>query len=198
MSQAKKKKATAIQKALEKEKKTYGFMNDGGGKRYRAALLLLEIEDYQGLLEYYDWFYTHFPDDVGTPELHLCWIFAAAETGRDDLLRKHLVKLEDVNTYVLPKLLGQHVERLEKWEWSNYATEDYADYLLEGQLFKERLTPKMEAALTAITQSEVYQNYKQQHLECLVARNSLPAGPERSRVIAREKEVLEAWVVGLG
>ena len=183
---------------MEEDKEIYGFIDDSNGERYYAALMLMEIEDYKGLLEYYDWFYTYFPDDVGMPELHLCWIFAAAETGKQGLLKKHLVELEDINTYVLPKLLGQPVERVEKWEWSNYATEDYADYLLEEQLFKERLTPKMEAALTAITLSEAYQNYKQQYLECLAALNALPAGPERSRMIEREEGVLAAWVEGLG
>ena len=198
MKQENQKAFAAIIEDLEADKALTGLINDSEGDRYYAALLLMEIADYKGLLEYYDWFYTHFPDDIGFPELHLCWIYAALNTGRDDLLHKHLVELEDINTYVLPKLLGQPVERVEKWERSNYATEDYADYLLEEQLFKERLTPKMEAALTAITQSEAYQNYKQQYLECLAALNALPAGPERSRVIEREEGVLAAWVEALG
>ena len=198
MSQAIKKKATAIQKALEKEKQTYGFINDGRGKRYQAALLLLEIEDYKGLLKYYDWFYAHFPDDIGFPELHLSWVYTALNTGQDALLHKHLVELEDINTYVLPKLLGQPVERVEKWEGSNLETEEYADYLLEKHVLRELLTPEVKARLLTISQSEVYQSYKQRFLAYQVEIDTLPVGPKRSRALQKRDDLLEDWVKALG
>jgi len=198
MKQENQKEFAAIIEDFEADKALTGFINDGAGDRYHAALLLIEIADYKGLLDYYDWFYTHFPDDIGFPELHLCWIYAALNTGRDDLLHKHLVELEDINTYVLPKLLGQPVERVEKWEGSNLETEAYADYLLDEHLFQQQLSPKMKARLLSITQSEVYQEYKQRFLAYQVEIDTLPVGPKRSHTLEKSYELLEDWMVALG
>lgn len=198
MKQKNQKAFAAIIKELEADKALTGFIYDGAGDRYHAALLLIEIADYKGLLDYYDWFYTHFEDDIGSPELHLCWIYTALNTGRDDLLHKHLVELEDINTYVLPKLLGQPVERVEKWEGSNLETEEYADYLLQAYPFRRQLTKKMEARLLSITQSKVHEDYKQRFLAYQVEIETLPVGPKRSLTLQKSYDLLEEWVEALG
>ncbi|NBC05750.1 MAG: hypothetical protein GVY26_00980 [Bacteroidetes bacterium] len=63
MKQENQKAFAAIIEDLEADKALTGLISDSEGDRYYAALLLLEIEDYEGLLGYYAWFYTPFPDE---------------------------------------------------------------------------------------------------------------------------------------
>jgi len=90
------------------------------------------------------------------------------------------------------------VERVEKWEGSNLETEAYADYLLDEHLFQQQLTKSMKARLLSITQSEVYQDYKQRFLAYQMAVDTLPVGTERSRALEASYKLLEDWVGALG
>jgi len=49
-------RANRARRGLLNEKKEYGYINDGSGKRYRAGVFYLLSGDVKKALEFYSWF----------------------------------------------------------------------------------------------------------------------------------------------
>lgn len=74
-------RANRARRGLLNEKKKYGYINDGSGKRYRAGVYYLLSGDVEKALEFYSWFEQEFPDDIGEPISELYWALAHYRAG---------------------------------------------------------------------------------------------------------------------
>jgi hypothetical protein len=68
--------ANRARRGLLSEKKKYGYINDGSGKRYRVGVFYVLSGDLEKALEFYLWFEQEFPDDIGEPIFDLYWALA--------------------------------------------------------------------------------------------------------------------------
>jgi hypothetical protein len=120
---------SSYKSALNKEKRTFGHVNDGGGKRYLLFPLYFVLGDMKRAAEYFDWYAAEFDDDVGEPIQKLCWALGLHRMGRDEEARRRLADLMLTNLYMIPHVLGRPVEPLDIWHASNDAELDYVEYL---------------------------------------------------------------------
>lgn len=180
-----------IIREFDETRKVMGYVHDGEGTRYEVGELYLQMRDYEGLLNYYSYFYEHFPDDIGFPELQICWIAAGIKEDKPSIVNKHLIELEDMNTYIIPKLLGKQIKRIEKWEGMNISTEEYADYILD--YLRDDIEEEITEALTKITNEKDYVNFKAKLIENYSKLNNLQPGQTRTKIIADNNALLKKW-----
>lgn len=114
-----------LTRALEKEKRRYGRMDDGAGKRYLIGPLYALAGDFKQALAHYGWYEKECSDDVGEPVHHLWW--ALSLHGIGDLEKANTKLLETMvrNVYLLPALLGFAVARHDMWHSSNRVQPEY-------------------------------------------------------------------------
>ena len=117
--------------ALLAEKRKYGGFDDSAGKRYHIADLYLEVADYEGALAYFKWFYETFPDDAGNPILYLDWSVAFYETGKIEETRVNTIETAFQNLYLHGLLLDNPVEKIDKYEFCNYESLEFARTILK-------------------------------------------------------------------
>ncbi|MDY0279027.1 MAG: hypothetical protein RBR35_00530 [Salinivirgaceae bacterium] len=115
--------------ALKQERKKFGFIRDGSGKRYLLGPLYLLLSDNAGAVKSFKWFESTFPDDVGEPGQYLCWTLLHYRNGNLEAAYKKLIKTMLMNLYLIPRLLGIPQEEIDMWYGSNWATQDYLAYI---------------------------------------------------------------------
>lgn len=111
-------KISSYKSALNKEKRTFGHINDSGGKRYLLFPLYFVLGDMKRAAEHFDWYTTEFEDDVGEPVQKLCWALSLHRLGREVEARYRLADLMLCNLYIIPHILGRPVEPLDIWHGS--------------------------------------------------------------------------------
>ena len=116
----------SYERTLKKEYKTYGFYDDGYGKRYLLGPMYLLIGDYIGAMRSYEWFEKTFPDDSGEPYQSLCWILALYKTDNKKKAREKLIMTMFMNIYLIPFILDIEQPKLPIWHGSNLAEKLYA------------------------------------------------------------------------
>ncbi len=114
---------SSYKSALVKEKRTFGHINDGAGKRYLLFSMYFVLGDLDRASEYFDWYTAEFEDDVGEPIQKLCWTPGLHRLERDEA-RYRLADLMLSNLYMIPHLLGRPVEPLDIWHSSKALGKD--------------------------------------------------------------------------
>ena len=99
---------------------------DGYGKRYRVGPLYMWLGDVDGALASFDWYVDAYPDDSGEPYQNLTWALALFRGGRKHDAFTKLYQTMLTNLYLVPVLLGRHVQPLDIWHGSNWEWMEYA------------------------------------------------------------------------
>ncbi len=97
--------------ALNKEKKTHHFINDGSGKRYVLFSLYFLLNDLNKSERFFNWYQEEFPDDAGEPIQQLCWSLSLLRMNKPVEARYRLAKLMLDNLYLIPYVMGQPLSR---------------------------------------------------------------------------------------
>lgn len=140
-------RANRARRGLLNEKKKYGSINDGSGKRYRAGVFYLLSGDVEKALEFYSWYEQEFPNDGGEPIFNLYWALAHYRAGNIDEARVRLQSAMLENIYMLPLVFGEPVKILEIWHPSNFKEPDYlfdVEEFLDEPTIEERKWMKEE------------------------------------------------------
>jgi len=124
-----KQRISSYRRALDKEKQTHNFINDGYGKRHLLFCLYLLLSDHSKVQEYFDWYEKEFTDDAGDPIQLFCWAIMLFRLGEEDKARYKLAESMLSNLYVIPFFLGRKTKKYDMWHSSNYDEIDYLDYL---------------------------------------------------------------------
>ena len=177
---------------LSAEKRKFGGYFDNRGRRYIIAELYTEIKDYKGVLRYYNWFNKEFPDDTGFPELHLSWIIAAIKENKLQIANKHLVQLEAINSYLIPKILGIKQLEIQKWGGTDLSTIDYATHITENS--KHWLDQEILNYLEEITSKKEYKTFKKDVIECDLELNSEDKINKRKKILEKRKKHIKNWI----
>lgn len=128
-------RANRARRGLLNEKKKYGDISDGSGKRFRVGVFYLRSGDVAKALEFYAWYEQEFPDDVGEPFSDLYWALAHYRAGNLEEARVRLQHTMLQNLYLLPFVFGEPMARLEIWHSSNCQEPEYVD--VEPELLDE-------------------------------------------------------------
>jgi hypothetical protein len=110
-----------------KEENEFGQIWDRNGHRYLISTLYMILGDNTKALTSFQWFNEKFPDDVSDPEHHLCWTLCLHRAGQKAESESKLIQTACQNLYLIPRLIGQDIDRLDIWHSSNYAEKEYLD-----------------------------------------------------------------------
>ncbi|MCF6202952.1 MAG: hypothetical protein L3J59_04660 [Methylococcaceae bacterium] len=122
-------KISSYKSSLNREKKTYGQISDGGGKRYLLFCLYFVLNDLKKSEDYFNWYLNEFTDDVGEPIQKLCWAISLHRMNRDSEAKQMLCNLMLSNLYVIPFVIGQEFNKIDMWHSSNYEAPDFVEYI---------------------------------------------------------------------
>jgi len=112
-------------RAMSKEKKEWGMIRDGSGKRYLLGPLYLQIDDTLDAMKHYKWFETNFPDDSGEPFHRMAWSLTLYRNGDTKAAVKMLLKTMFLNLYLFPILFGESPEPIQMDHGTNWAELHY-------------------------------------------------------------------------
>lgn len=117
---------SSYKSAMNKEKKEYGSIYDGRGKRYVLFSLYFVLNDLKKFEQYEKWYNEHFPDDCGEPIQKLCWSLSLFRADKLKEARAMLGELMFSNLYMIPFIIGENIEEEHDiWHSSNFANMDY-------------------------------------------------------------------------
>lgn len=129
-----KKRISSYKASLLKEKREFGYVNDGAGKRYLLFSMYLVLNDSEASADYIAWYEEEFSDDVGEPIQKLCWAIILKRAGKEAGARRMLAETMLSNLYLIPKVLGESVTPYDIWHASSDAQLRYVEYVPEEVL----------------------------------------------------------------
>ncbi len=116
------------ERALRKEVKIHGAIDDSAGRRYELGVLYLLLGDVKGAVKSYKWMEQLTPDDMGDPFDHLCWTLALYRSGDLEAASTKLCQTMLINLYLIPSLIGVEQEPFNIWHGTNLAEKSYVGY----------------------------------------------------------------------
>ncbi len=117
-----------IRATLASEKRRFGCYDDSRGLRYEPTGLYIKIADFSGGLTYLRWFDKNFPDDIGRPDFLFEWTIILFKNGKLKDAEKKAFKTFCSNTYLFDIYFSRPIQRIDKFEHSNWETIEFADY----------------------------------------------------------------------
>src|SRR5690606_1866171 len=117
----------SYREAKKKEKRVFGFIDDGSGLRYVVFWLLFVLGDMKEARNYIRWYDKNFPDDMGEPIQKLCRSLLLYRMGKETDARYVLADLMLSNLYVIPKVIGKDINPIELGLSSNFESIEYAE-----------------------------------------------------------------------
>jgi hypothetical protein len=117
--------------ALLVEKEVRDSIRDGTGLRYRIGPDYVIANEPYNAEKYFEWFCREFPDDAGEP-VHL--LYRAIERFNRGDIQAASRNLKDAmlnNLYLLPRLLGEPLAKLDMWHGGNWHEPEYLDEVAE-------------------------------------------------------------------
>jgi tetratricopeptide (TPR) repeat protein len=169
------------ERALRREQASYGFINDGGGKRYLLGPLYLLMGDTAGALQSFAWFAQTFPDDSGDPLQYLCWTLALYRAGDLEHAAAKLRQTMLSNLYLLPRLLGLPQDHIDMWYPSNLTEKAYSDGV-PGEAFALWEPAALHWAHTVYVSAPM-QRVQRRYIAIYHRLKTEPPGPKRSRLV---------------
>ncbi len=154
---------SSYKSGMSREKKIYGSISDGAGKRYVLFSLYFQLNDLKKSEEYFKWYEKEFEDDSGEPVQKLCWAVTLYRMGKLDQAEYRLADLMLSNLYVIPKILGRDIKEYEIWHSSSDEFIDYFDYFPNEVL--EALTQEDKNWIEGLYDSFVFQRIRQRYIE---------------------------------
>ncbi len=126
-----KSRISSYKSALNKEKKEYGSINDGAGKRFLLFMLYFVLNDLKKSEKYFEWYEAEFDDELGEPVQTLCWAISLYRMGKLDKARYALADSMLANLYIIPKLLGESIKKYDIWHSDSCGDFDYFDCIYD-------------------------------------------------------------------
>jgi hypothetical protein len=177
-----KSKISSYKSALNKEKKNYGYVNDGSGKRYLLFCLYFVLNDMKKAQAYLEWYQEEFTDDAGEPIQKLCWALMLHRMEKTDEAEYMLAETMLSNLYMIPDLIGQNVQKYDIWHSSNLCEPDYIEYVPEE--VKAEIKESEIEWLRSLYDSLEFRRIKKRYIEIFHALESSNSFEERGILLA--------------
>lgn len=180
---------SSYKSALNKEKKRFGHINDGAGKRYLLFALFFVLNDLKKSEQYFQWYAKEFADDIGEPVQKLCWAISSYRMDRLDEARYRLADLMLTNLYIIPKLLGENIKKYYIWQSSSDADYDFYDYIYDEIL--AAITADDKKWIKTEYDSAVFQRIRQRYIEIFGQLKSVKDMPLRKKLLNESYTLLD-------
>lgn len=170
-------------RALRKEQEQFGYISDGGGKRYLAGIYYVLAGEQEKSNAYFTWFESEFPEDVGDPMFLLCWAIAARQSGPEEQARRrfHLAMLS--NLYLVPQLIGEPIAEINMWHSSSW---HQSDYLFDVEEWLSDIPTELVPWLAAEYHTTDAAQLRGEYIKTFRALQS-------EKAVSQRKNILQTW-----
>lgn len=176
--------ATRLKRALLNEKRRFGQIDDGYGKRFLIGPLYFIAGETEKALDFYRWYEQEFPGEAGDPVHCLFWALSLHKTGEIKKANAQLLETMVQNVYLLPALLGSPPASYDIWHCSNRAAPDYMALMPEERL--PRLSQAERSWITGQLESPIFQRVLEEYVSTYHALKF-------EKDIERRREILRRW-----
>jgi len=173
--------------AMQKERRTYGGISDGSGKRYVLFWLHFLLNDLKAAKTYFRWYEKQFEDDVGEPIQKLCWAVSLYRMGDQKKSKYVLADLMLSNLYFIPSVIGAEIDRQDIWHASSDAEPHYADEIPTEIL--NAVTAAERSWIAELHDSLEFRRYRKRHVE-IYRELANTRGVEKRTPLVREAGAL--------
>jgi hypothetical protein len=181
---------SSYKSALLKEKKKFGFVDDGQGKRYLLFALYFVLNDAEEAKEYYKWYEEEFSDDAGEPIQKLCWALSLRKFGNQTEARRMLAETMLSNLYLISQLLGREVAEYDMWHSSSDQHIGYFAYMPKEVI--AAITGDEIEWLGQEYDSPAFAQIRERYVRIQHALKVTKDLSERKRLVSESKSLLEA------
>ena len=185
--QARRNRISNYKAAMRKEKRTYGAIDDGAGKRYILTWLYFVLGDLKGGKTYLRWYDKEFEDDVGEPIHKLCGALILHRIGEEQRAKYMLADLMLSNLYIIPYLLSEEAPEDTGWQSSSDADQNYIMEIPEEIL--SAITDENRGWIKQLNDSLEFRRYRKRHIE-IYRELEHTKGVERRSPLVREAGTL--------
>jgi len=189
-----KKRIASYKASLLKEKREYGHVNDGAGKRYLLFPMYLVLNSTKESQDYIDWYEKEFPDDAGEPIQKLCWALMLRRIGKETEARRMLAEAMLANLYILPKVLGKRIAAYDIWHSSSDAQINYVEYMPHEALGS--LTEEDIQWISHEYESLDFQRIRKRYVEIYQKLKGIKDIAERKQILDESYSLLSAFDQG--
>ena len=184
---ARRNRISSYKAAMTKEKRTYGAIDDGAGKRYILTWLYFVLGDLKGGKTYLRWYGKEFADDVGEPIHKLCGALILHRLGEEQRATYMLADLMLSNLYMIPYLLGDEAPEDIGWQSSSDANQSYTKEIPKEIL--SAITDEDRIWMKQHHDSLEFRRYRNRHIE-IYRELENTTGVERRSPLVREAGTL--------
>ena len=111
---------------MRKEKRTFGYISDGYGKRYLIFWMYFLLGDLKDASVYMRWYEKTFADDAGEPIHKLCSSLLLHRLDKGKKAQYMLADLMLSNLYIIPEVIGKPIKSYRIRFGSNYSDYEYS------------------------------------------------------------------------
>ena len=173
---------------MQKERRTFGAIDDSYGKRYIIFWLYFVLNDLKGGGAYIRWYEKTFEDDIGEPLQKLCCALLLKRLGDESKAKYVLADLMLMNLFLIPKLIGEKANVPYQKYGSNRADESYANEIPEeiaGAISKEE-----SAWMKELYDSTEFHRYRKRYLEISQELENTHGVEKRSPLVREASNLL--------
>ena len=184
-----KSRISSYKSALLKEQQKFGYVNDGGGKRYLLFVLYFVLNDLGKTADYIEWYEKEFSDDVGEPIQKLCWALSLRRMGNEAGAKKMLAETMLSNLYIIPAVLGQTIDEYDMWHASSDGDIGYVD-----NMPREVVASITEAEIKWLSEeydSQEFRRIRRRYIEIFRALRNTKDITERSALVKESNSLLD-------
>jgi hypothetical protein len=179
----------AYKKAMQQERRTFGCISDGYGKRYLTFWLYFVLGDLKEANTYIRWYERNFEDDVGEPIHKLCCALILHRIGKHEKAKYFLANLMLLNLYVIPLTISEKVDDYGIRFGSNYADLDYAEEIPSEIL--NAITSEEREWMRDLYNSLEFRRYRKRYIEIYSALENTHGVEKRSPLVREAGELLD-------
>lgn len=174
---------------MKREEKEFGFLSDGGGKRYLLFCLLFLLNDHVKSLEYIKWYEEKCPDDIGDPIQKLCWVLMLYRAGKHDQARTRAADLMLSNLYMIPFVLGRDIRIHRIWYGSNLEEHEFVSFTPSEIL--NSIDGKERDWLASVYDDPSFVQLRKRYIEIMRKVKKLEVGKERTKLLREARSLLK-------
>jgi hypothetical protein len=184
-----KSRISSYKSSLLKEKKKFGYVDDGEGKRYLLFALYFVLNDIKETRDYIEWYEKEFSDDMGEPIQKLCWALSLRRMDNEVGAKKMLAETMLSNLYMIPKLLN---EKIQEYDIRHSSSDGHIGYV--NNIPREVIASITEAEIHWVRQeydSPEFRRIRHRYIEIYRKLKNTKEISERKRLLEESYSLLD-------
>lgn len=179
----------SYKESMQKERRKFGCIDDGYGKRYIIFWLYLVLGDLKGANAYLRWYEKTFEDDSGEPIQKLCAAVLLHRSGKEQKAKYYLADLMLSNLYAIPTVLGQDTEQYQLKCFSSFETKEYLDEMPREVI--AAISEEDKAWMRELYESLEFRRYRKRYVDLQTELDRAEGVEKRGPLVAELYSILD-------